>query len=49
VKTQPFVYYKNSSTTWVATAATTIYFLGYVDFTAGSTKIILQATLTRIG
>jgi len=49
VTTQPFTYYKNSSTTWVAAAATTIYFLGYVNFTAGSTKIILQATLTRIG
>ena len=49
VMTQPFIYYKNSSTTWVAAAATTIYFLGYVNFTAGSTKIILQATLTRIG
>jgi hypothetical protein len=46
---QPFLFYKNSTTTWVATAATTIYFLGYVEFTSGSTTIILQATLTRIG
>lgn len=49
ITNNPIQYYKNSSTTWVATTAGTIYFLGLVDFSAGSTKLILQTTLTRIG